>query len=188
MIQEEIWVFRGKFQRSFGQPESLIKPLLANEELEQRLPGSGIGGICRDRPPPRSLGLFWIPFFGLLPCESSLQLTVKRIQRSGLEQFLQIIRLQSQIVARLIQRAPYQQEHCRGHPHSDCKAAGARSPSARLRESSARVGHGTRNALPGIQQKRRNASVAQLPDRTIQDEVMDIHERGKDQETRTEVM
>ena len=91
-------------------------------------------------------------------------------------------------MSRLIDAAPDQQRHRRTDPQALGTAAAADHPAKARRKTSARICNRARHTLFRTEQQGRNPAVAQLPDRAIQNEMVNIHQRRKDQEARAEVM
>ena len=118
-----------------------------------------------------------------------LQRTVERIKRCGALQVVQVVGVQREVVARLIDRSPDQQQQRRADSErTRCRRA-AHQPAAHVvGEVSAGFGGGIGDAFARIQEQRCDPAVAQLPDGAIQNEVVDIHQRREDQEAGGEVM
>src|SRR5271156_471686 len=96
--------------------------------------------------------------------------------------------MERQVIARLIDRSPEQQQES----GCDAQLAGAssstRKPGPQVRQPAPGFRCGIGDSNSRVQQESGDPSIAQLPDRSVQNKVVDVYQRGKYQETCGEIM
>src|SRR5215472_11421570 len=95
--------------------------------------------------------------------------------------------MKRQVVMNLIQRAP-RQKRC-GKTDTKCSSTGlaASNPSSEIHRTTAGTSSCFGRSHLCVDEQRCNTAIAQLPDCTIQNEVMDVHQRSEDQKALREI-
>src|SRR5579872_5034068 len=92
--------------------------------------------------------------------------------------------MHGQKVACLVNGSQSKQHTCRRNTQRTGPARGAKNPTCAVRRSGAYI----RQSHLGIQQQRRNAAISQLPDCTIKNEMVNVHESGENQKAGGEIV
>src|SRR5882762_5176799 len=126
--------------------------------------------------------------FRLLLRKPHFERGVKGIEGSGPLHGSQIVAMSHERIARLIKSSERKQEDGSSNSKSAWSDGLTPHPCPEWPCGAGSRFGGGRDALLGVQQKGCDAPVAELPDRSVENEVMEVHERGKDQKAGCEVV
>ena len=190
-IDQQIRILGRVLERSLGQTEGLVKAVLidrANRSSAWR--GAGIGRIGLHRASPRRSRPVAA---GHLPsaCWASRICSElsNAVERGRALQIVQVVGAAAKNSNEPDRRFP-KSAACSAAPTRSGARAGraAGQPSPWQQQRPASLSRSIRDAFPRIEQQRCDAAVAQLPDRAIENEVVNVNQRREDQKAGREVM
>src|SRR5450755_3292503 len=187
-VDEQVGVLRRVLERGFGQIERFLKTVLIDQQSQKSLASTWISRIGQDRPSPGGLRLLRFSIFRFFASQPGLQRTVKLVESRRTLEIVDVVGVQSKVVANLIDGPPNQQQQNSTHSQRSSADRAARQPLPRRSEVAGGLGGGVGYLLARIEEQGCDAPVAQLPNSAIQNEVVNVHQCGEDQETRCEVV
>src|SRR5215469_18553625 len=141
----------------------------------------------RDGAFPGVDGGFGLPGSDFLLRQAHLNGRVVSGQTSRTLQILEVVVAECEVVMRLVNYAPEQE--CGGESHAE--RAGTRSrtadPAQAFHEAGAGLAGGGRSASLRVEQEGGDAAFPQLPDSAVEDEVVNVHQGGENQEAAREI-